>query len=160
MFCHDFIVMSVNDPKIMFTLMVSGYSIINYFWRTEGVTTSPCVTRLMNFSEKVWQHDILTTWSHDKNIYEEVMTKHIRWSHDKNIYEEVLTKHVRWNHDKTCTMKSWQDRIWEMSWQNIYEEVLTKHIRWNHDKTYTFMFDKTFTMKFWQSIYDEIMTKH
>ena len=46
----------------------------------------------------------------------------------QNIYEEVLTKHIRRSHDKTFTMKSWQ---------NIYEEVMTNHLRRSHDKTYT-----------------------
>ena len=112
------------------------------------------------------------------------MTKHVRWrSFDKsftmkswqNIYEEIMTKHIRslrWrNHDKTYTMKFRQI---------IYDEIMTKHKRWNHDKTFTFKrtfrrissydcfplktegrsHDKTYTMKSWQNIYDEIMTKH
>ena len=62
--------------------------------------------------------------------------------------------------DKTYTLITMKK-----SWQNIYdEEVLTKHLhslRWRSlDKTYTFMFDKTFTMKSWQNMYDEVMTKH
>ena len=111
------------------------------------------------------------------------MTKHIRLNHDKtytkkswqNIYDEVMTKHLRslrWRSlDKTYTMKkSWKFMRWEKRWEKrwdlttspkiyfwiIYahydEKVLTKHLRWNHDKT--------FTMRSWQNIYEEIMTKH
>ena len=87
-----------------------------------------------------WNH-------HDKTftfMFDIEFTMKSSW---QNIYEEVLTKHIRslrWrNHDKSFTKKSWQ---------NIYvhydEEVLTKHIRWrNHDKSFTFMFDKAYTMK-------------
>ena len=32
----------------------------------------------------------------------------------QNIYEEVLTKHLRWNLDKVFTMKSWQ---------SLYDEI-------------------------------------
>ena len=84
-----------------------------------------------------------------QNIYDEIMTKHLRWSFDKtytmkfrqNMYEEVMTKHIRWrSHDKTYTKKSWQ-----IIYVHYDEEVmtkhirscLTKHIRWNHDKTFT-----------------------
>ena len=48
----------------------------------------------------------------------------------QNIYDEIMTKHLRRNHDKTYTMKSWQ---------NIYDEIMTKHIRRSLDKTYTFI---------------------
>ena len=77
----------------------------------------------------------------------------------QNIYEEVLTKHIRWSFDKAYTMKPWQN-IYVHIWQNIYDEIMTKHIRslrWrSHDKAYT--------MKPWQSIYaqydEEVLTKH
>ena len=74
----------------------------------------------------------LITMKSWQNIYEEVMTKHLRL---------CLTKHLRWSHDKTYTFMF--DKVFtKKSWQNIYEEVLTKHLRRS--------LDKTCTMKSWK----------
>ena len=96
----------------------------------------------------------MTWWRGDtENIYDEIMTKHLRWSLDKtytmkpwqSIYEEIMTKHLRWSFDKVFTKKSWQ---------SVYEEIMTKHLR-----LVSMQFDKTYTKNLWQKIYDEILTK-
>ena len=87
MFCHDFFIVYVlswflhrneckwtkNNVYVHVWQQHRRKTVMNYFWRTEGVTTSPCVTRLMNFSEKVWQHDILTT-TQEINVYVNVLS--------------------------------------------------------------------------------------
>ena len=66
---------------------------------------------------------LITKKKFRQNIYDEIMTKHLR---------SCLTKHIRslrwWNHDKTYTLITMKK-----SWQNIYahydEEIMTKHVR-------------------------------
>ena len=123
-----------------------------------------------------------------QNIYDEILTKHLRWNSwkfkrvekrlEKRLdipiypkhyflviythYEEVLTKHF--------TKKSWQNILrrsldktfTKKSWQNIYvhvwQNIYEEEVLTKHLRR---SLDKTFTKKkSWQNIYDEIMTKH
>ena len=114
----------------------------------------------------------LRWWNHDKTFTLITMKK--SW---QNIYEEVLTKHVRRSFDKTFTMKSWKFKrvekrldigldlpIYPKHYFCLiyahYEEVLTKHLRRSLDKTFTKKFWQNIYVHVWQNIYEEVLTKH